>query len=73
MPHNTDDTGYSRAATAPTPDLQYAHLLTDALAWTRTPSRPKAMIDAFLDDYRFHTILDAEKVKNLLLDLRAEV
>lgn len=40
---------------------------------TRPPSTPKRMIDAFLTDHRHHSILSADEVRDLLLDLRAEV
>lgn len=40
---------------------------------TRPPSVPKAMIDAALGDWAHLSILDADRVRDLLLDLRAEV
>lgn len=39
----------------------------------RPPSTPKAMIDAALREWTNFTILDADRVRDLLLDLRAEV
>lgn len=75
-PHNTDDTGYSRdGVQAPplTPDQAFARLVARSVAEMFPPSTPKRAIDAFLDEYRYHTILDARKVFDLLLDLRAEV
>lgn len=40
---------------------------------TRPPSTPKRMIDQFLRDTASFTIIDADRVRDLLLDLRAEV
>lgn len=40
---------------------------------TRPPSPAKAMLDAFLDEHRHHTVLAASDTFDFLLDLRAEL
>lgn len=54
-------------------DVQFAKAAGIPLSAVPPPSRAKAMIDAFLSEHRFQTILSQDQVTDLLLDLRAEV
>lgn len=54
-------------------DVQFAKAAGIPLSAVPPPSRAKAMIDAFLSEHRYHSILSQEQVTDLLLDLRAEV